>query len=684
MKLVVLLSILLVSFSVNALTKSTRSDIRVSIEDTTDLDAVDYDANDIVFCSNWQYESVTDNNSIHRVTLSITPIAAGANYSNSVYIRNPCSGSAEIELKRPEDSCGADSIIETVDQGGMLLWTSSFTDNAFSSECSRDIMINIGGNEVCAPNKSWVVIECQDGSSIDLTNEPNNEFPFAKLFHVDAKSNGTEEGKDADDVNSDTIFGGLATIIIGHCDDPVPEEKINLIDALNVRGNLNVNDCANNAETCRNAIKSILTTHRTTGWSNVENLRKRRIPTGHGISFSAKTFINDNLYTEKVGGNGRRENPIFDEDANECTSDNNQSSYVYVPPATSQNVSHISDNEDIVSPPIAFTYLYYNRSVNGSGAIGVGDYASSFQNRKMDFAGLTRLNIYRPNTNMGHVYGYCVYNGETCPTGTINHSSTNNISLSTTYVPIGADTTVGTSAFCVSQTRAYDNRSVGGLSHGNELYELCSNPTNNDLTEAQKSNFKMMTWDQYNALIRNWEQVDENWSGGTAGSGYAYVDRLNSFGLTYTTTNTSPCTVDDGFLAMETKNGDFVRIPTPTLTGCRAFYQAPMIFDFDDSDDAFTLFTETETRECAHSPINDSQLYLRYVENMNTTPPSRESQLQWYTTNASGTTTNDFFSIDDGLYEGDYLATDVIQSGNQVTPGSTCPLLNTVHNYGMY
>ena len=131
MKLVVLFSILLVSFSANALTKNTRSDIRVSIEDTTELSAVDYDANDIVFCSNWQYESDTDNNSIHRVTLSITPIAAGANYSNSVYIRNPCSGSAEIELKRPEDTCGADSIIEDVDQGGMLLWTTSFTDNAF-------------------------------------------------------------------------------------------------------------------------------------------------------------------------------------------------------------------------------------------------------------------------------------------------------------------------------------------------------------------------------------------------------------------------------------------------------------------------------------------------------------------------------------------------------------------------
>ena len=311
MKLLTLLSILLFSFSAMSLTTSTRSEIRISIEDTTEVAHVDYDANDIVFCSNWSYESDTDNNSIHRVTVSITPIGAGAYYPNAVYIRNPCDGEAEIELKRPEDACGADSVIETVEQGGMLLWTSSFSANAFSSSCGGTRMVNIRGNEMCSPNKSWVVIECKDGADIDLTNEPNNEFPFAKLFHVDAKANGTEDGSNGDDVNSDTIFGGLATIIVGHCDDPVPEEKMNLIDALNVRGNLNVNDCANNAQTCRNAIKNILTTHRTTGWSNVNNIRRRRSPTGHGISFAPKSFIADNMFTRRSGNAGRRKNPIL-------------------------------------------------------------------------------------------------------------------------------------------------------------------------------------------------------------------------------------------------------------------------------------------------------------------------------------------------------------------------------------
>ena len=68
----------------------------------------------------------------------------------------------------------------------------------------------------CArPINPGLLLNAKDGADIDLTNEPNNEFPFAKLWHVDAKANGTEDGSNGDDVNSDTIFGGLATIIVG-------------------------------------------------------------------------------------------------------------------------------------------------------------------------------------------------------------------------------------------------------------------------------------------------------------------------------------------------------------------------------------------------------------------------------------------------------------------------------------
>ena len=94
-----MLTILLFSFSSFAVTTSTRSNIRISIEDTTDLGLVDYDANDVVFCSNWNFQSDSDDLNVKRVTASISPIAAGAFYRNAVYLRNPCNRQAEIELK---------------------------------------------------------------------------------------------------------------------------------------------------------------------------------------------------------------------------------------------------------------------------------------------------------------------------------------------------------------------------------------------------------------------------------------------------------------------------------------------------------------------------------------------------------------------------------------------------------
>ena len=69
-----------------------------------------------------------------------------------------------------------------------------------------------------------------------------------------------------------------------------------------------------------------------------------------------------------------------------------------------------------------------------------------------------------------------------------------------------------------------------------------------------------------------------------------------------------------------------------------------MIFDFDGSDNAFTLFTETETRECA-SPSVD-QLYLRYRENMNG-GPTYESQLGYHF-HRGNTHTTGWFTISEG------------------------------------
>ena len=87
-----LLLILLFSLNLAYAATGSRSDIRISIEDTVDLDTVDYDANDVTFCSNYTWESDAGDDSIDRVTIAITPIAAGATFNNAIYIRNPCNG----------------------------------------------------------------------------------------------------------------------------------------------------------------------------------------------------------------------------------------------------------------------------------------------------------------------------------------------------------------------------------------------------------------------------------------------------------------------------------------------------------------------------------------------------------------------------------------------------------------
>ena len=99
-------------------------------------------------------------------------------------------------------------------------------------------------------------------------------------------------------------------------------KRENFIDALGVRASLDGNDCQGNAQTCRDSIKSILTTKRTVGWSNFPNLRKRRLNRDIGISFDAPSLIGDNLY---VKVNGRNKNPIYNT-TEACSSDTDQGS----------------------------------------------------------------------------------------------------------------------------------------------------------------------------------------------------------------------------------------------------------------------------------------------------------------------------------------------------------------------
>ena len=709
MKLLVVLTILLTSFTALGVTSSTRSDIRISIEDTTDLNAVDYDANDVVFCSNWNFQSDSNDLSVHRVTVSITPIAAGAQYDNAVYIRNPCNGPAEIELKKPEDACGADSVIETVAQGEMTLWTSSFTQNSFSSSCGSSMMINVGGNEVCSPNKSYVVIECQGGSEIDLSVEPDNEFPFAKIFHVDAKADGTDAGNDSDDINSDTLFGGLATIIVGHCDDPVSMEKNNLIDALNVRNSLNANDCANNAETCRNAIKSVLTSHRTAGWGNIANVRKRNIKRDHGLSFSPKAFITNNMFSRRAGNAGRRKNPIFNEDANECSSENNQDSYVYVSTPASSTIPPSWENQSeytLTQIPSAYINHYFNRSdVNGTGVIGIGGYSNVFRNKRVDFSNLTRVNIYH-STALNHMNtSYCVYNGSECPSGTqsfqngsikwnlmakIGTSWGTSATWSSKFVPIAADATIGTSAFCISQKNIQTSGTkVNKLTNGNRFYDLCKGHTS--ASDEEKAKYAMITFDQYNALIRSWEQQADNYTGGVVGSGHIFmtnyqdVKLLSGGGAVTATTNCSD-KVEDGFLSIKTKVGDYVMAPVYWTPTCTDLYKGIFIMDFSGDDNQFTEYTEDlPNRTCNRVTSNSGNKNYR-VHRLMYGDSSNPNKMQLYTYGNNTTSTSHKFTLPESASNKNWLHTDATYTTSggaviPVTPGSKCPKINSVNDY---
>ena len=77
------------------------NDIKITIEDFINEDGIDYDANDIVMCTNWSWEVSNSNaNKVTKVTFGITPVAAGAIRQNAIYIKNPCNGSGQIELEK--------------------------------------------------------------------------------------------------------------------------------------------------------------------------------------------------------------------------------------------------------------------------------------------------------------------------------------------------------------------------------------------------------------------------------------------------------------------------------------------------------------------------------------------------------------------------------------------------------
>ena len=120
-------------------------------------------------------------------------------------------------------------------------FTSSFTQNAFSNQCSKKTLINtVSENEVCAPNPSYLILTCDTGNEFTLDN---GIFPYASIFHIDSLADGVSGTKSVDDVDMDTMVGGFASAIVGDCADPTAEERVNFLDALNIRTSLGGQSC---------------------------------------------------------------------------------------------------------------------------------------------------------------------------------------------------------------------------------------------------------------------------------------------------------------------------------------------------------------------------------------------------------------------------------------------------------
>ena len=69
----------------------------------------------------------------------------------------------------------------------------------------------------------------------------------------------------AEDIHIDSIYNGLSLINIGTCSDPVPKEKVNFVDALDLRSIMNSTKCVNDANECRKEIRTAMTSKRG-GW----------------------------------------------------------------------------------------------------------------------------------------------------------------------------------------------------------------------------------------------------------------------------------------------------------------------------------------------------------------------------------------------------------------------------------
>ena len=314
--------------------KLQESDVRITFEDNIEESTSDYDGNDIVMCMTNAYET-DGNGKVKTVILSLTPEAAGAYYANAMYIRNPCDGGGTIIHKGFDDSCDSAVVNTSVTTNAELVQlTSSFTRNAFSSECTQNHLVNVSSsNKACLPNKTFVKIYCDADATFSLNSD--STFPYSKLFYIDPLANGTTGANSSDDIHINSIYNGLSLINVGTCSDPVPMEKVNFIDALDLRSVIDSNKCINDASACRKEIKSAMSSKRAS-WSSNRKVKKRYFPQGIPAgSFSVRSFVAN---FETVLTQEQTSNPIFSANS-ECEETNDQSSYTGIEASYSKSIT---------------------------------------------------------------------------------------------------------------------------------------------------------------------------------------------------------------------------------------------------------------------------------------------------------------------------------------------------------
>ena len=134
-------------------------------------------------------------------------------------------------------------------------------------------------------------------------------------------------------------------MLVGHCDDPTPEERRHIYDALDMRTSLDLTKCDSNEknEDCRSEFKRVLTSHRSLdngGW-NSRSILKALIPSDHGITFSTPSYdVNKNSgLVDDNDSDGYWDNPIHATTL-ACTSSKDREPFVYTTDCTLDNVAN--------------------------------------------------------------------------------------------------------------------------------------------------------------------------------------------------------------------------------------------------------------------------------------------------------------------------------------------------------